>query len=333
MNKASTIVVTGAAGFIGSCLAGFLNEHGFNNLILVDEFSRIDKVPNLEGKTYKEKVERDLFFEWLDQQSAPVDFIFHIGARTDTTEFDYAVHQKLNVEYSQKVWNYCVQRQVPLVYASSAATYGAGELGYNDDHEVPYQLKPLNPYGVSKNEFDKWALQQSAQPPFWAGLKFFNVYGPNEYHKGRMASVIWHSFNQIRKDGLVKLFKSHRPDFKDGQQLRDFVYVKDVLNVCYWLMEQYIVRHQTKVTNGLYNLGTGKARSFDDLVKSTYAGLDKAPNIQYIDMPEDIRDKYQYFTEANMHKLVQAGYSKPFYSLEAGVDDYVRNYLAVGKYY
>ncbi len=333
MNKDSIIVVTGAAGFIGSCLAGFLNTHGFNNLILVDEFSRIDKVPNLEGKLYKEKVERDHFFEWLGIQTSPVDFIFHIGARTDTTEFDYAVHQKLNVEYSQKVWDYCVLRQVPLVYASSAAPYGAGELGYNDDHEVPYQLKPLNPYGVSKNEFDKWALQQPTQPPFWAGLKFFNVYGPNEYHKSRMASVIWHSFNQIRKDGLVKLFKSHRPDFKDGQQLRDFVYVKDVLNVCYWLMEQYIVRDQTKVANGLYNLGTGKARSFDDLVKSTYAGLDKEPNIQYIDMPEDIRDKYQYFTEANMQKLINAGYKKSFYSLEAGVDDYVRNYLAVGKYY
>lgn len=333
MNKDSIIVVTGAAGFIGSCLAGFLNEEGFNNLILVDEFSRIDKEPNLEGKRYKEKVERDLFFQWLDKQSGPVEFIFHIGARTDTTEFDYSVHQKLNVEYSQKLWNYCAERQVPLVYASSAATYGAGELGYNDDHEVPYKLQPLNPYGVSKNEFDKWALQQPAQPPFWAGLKFFNVYGPNEYHKGRMASVIWHSFNQIRKDGLVKLFKSHRPDFKDGQQLRDFVYVKDVLNVCFWLMQQYISSDKTKVANGLYNLGTGKARSFDDLVKATYAGLDKEPNIQYIDMPEDIRDKYQYFTEANMHKLIEAGYTKTFYSLEAGVDDYVRNYLATRKYY
>jgi ADP-L-glycero-D-manno-heptose 6-epimerase len=221
---------------------------------------------------------------------------------------------------------------VPAVYASSAATYGAGELGYNDDHEVPYQLKPLNPYGISKNEFDKWALQQQLQPPFWAGLKFFNVYGPNEYHKARMASVIWHSFNQIRKDGVVKLFKSHRPDFKDGQQLRDFVYVKDVLKVCFWLMEQY-KGGGSHVGNGLYNLGTGKARSFDDLVKSTFKGLDKEANIVYIDMPEDIRDKYQYFTEANMNKLIEAGYSEPFYSLEQGVDDYVRNYLATGKYY
>lgn len=332
MNKNASIVVTGAAGFIGSCLTGFLNKHGYNNLIIVDEFNRLDKAPNLEGKTYKEKVEREQFFDWLNNEANKVDFIFHIGARTDTTEFDYSVHQKLNVEYSQKVWSYCVWNQVPLVYASSAATYGAGELGYNDDHEVPFKLKPLNPYGVSKNEFDKWALQQPTHPPFWAGLKFFNVYGPNEYHKGRMASVIWHSFNQIKKDGLVKLFKSHRPDFKDGQQLRDFVYVKDLLNVCYWLMEQQNVAGN-KLASGLYNLGTGKARSFEDLVKATYAGLDKEANIQYIDMPEDIRDKYQYFTEANMQKLKKAGYDLPFHTLEAGVDDYVRNYLSTGKYY
>lgn len=329
MDKASTIVVTGAAGFIGSALVGFLNEKGYGNLILVDEFERTDKYPNLQGKGFTEKVDRDQFFTWLEKQARPVDFIFHIGARTDTTEFDYSVHERLNVEYTKKVWAYCVQHRVPLVYASSAATYGAGELGYNDDHEVPYKLKPLNPYGVSKNEFDKWALEQVLQPPFWTGLKFFNVYGPNEYHKGRMASVIWHSFNQIKKDGVVKLFKSHRPDFKDGQQLRDFVYVKDVLNVCFWLMEH----SGGGVGNGLYNLGTGKARSFEDLVKATYAGLDKDSNIQFIDMPEDIRDKYQYFTEANMQKLINAGYSQPFYSLEQGVDDYVRNYLAVGKFY
>lgn len=333
MNTNATIIVTGAAGFIGSCLAGFLNQHGYRNLVLVDDFGRADKVPNLEGKMWKEKVERDQFFDWLQQQTAPVDFIFHIGARTDTTEFNYAVHQQLNVEYSQKVWAYCTQHQVPLVYASSAATYGAGELGYNDDHQVPFRLKPLNPYGVSKNEFDKWALQQTTHPPFWAGLKFFNVYGPNEYHKARMASVIWHSFNQIRNSGVVKLFRSHRPDFKDGQQLRDFVYVKDLLQVCYWLMEQHAAGTNQQLASGLYNLGTGKARSFEDLVKATYAGLDKPSHIEFIDMPEDIRDKYQYFTEANMQKLIDAGYDKPFHSLEAGIGDYVRNYLAAGKYY
>ncbi len=215
---------------------------------------------------------------------------------------------------------------IPLVYASSAATYGGGELGYDDSHELPYQLQPLNPYGISKNEFDKWVLHESMHPPFWVGLKFFNVYGPNEYHKGRMASVIWHSFNQIREQGFVKLFRSHRPDFKDGQQLRDFIYVKDVIKVCYWLMVN-------QPASGLYNLGTGKARSFEDLVKATFAGLGREPQITFIDMPEDIRDKYQYFTEANMSKLKAAGYTESFYSLEDGVGEYVRSYLAGGHYY
>ncbi|WEK35423.1 MAG: ADP-glyceromanno-heptose 6-epimerase [Candidatus Pseudobacter hemicellulosilyticus] len=331
MNKDSMIVVTGAAGFIGSCLVSFLNEKGYENLVLVDDFHRNDKLPNLDHKQFREKIERETFFDWLQTTNPPVEFIFHIGARTDTTEFDYSIHEHLNVEYSRKIWNYCTAHKVPVVYASSAATYGAGEFGYDDDHELPYKLKPLNPYGVSKNEVDKWALQEAAQPPFWAGLKFFNVYGPNEYHKGRMASVTWHSFNQIRDNGLVKLFRSHRPDFKDGQQLRDFVYVKDVLNVCYWLLEQW--DNGNKVPNGLYNLGTGKARSFEDLVKATFAGIDRHAHIEFIDMPEDIRDKYQYFTEANMAKLKNAGYTEPFYSLEDGVDDYVRNYLSTGDYY
>lgn len=326
MNKNATIVVTGAAGFIGSCLAGFLNQQGFENLVLVDDFSRNDKEDNLTEKRYRQKVERDDFFEWLFRDKPQVDFIFHIGARTDTTEFDYGVHQRLNVEYSQKIWNYSTIQNIPLVYASSAATYGAGEFGYDDDHNLCYQLKPLNPYGVSKNEFDKWVLHQHNHPPFWAGLKFFNVYGPNEYHKGRMASVIWHSYNQILKEGKVKLFKSHRPDFEDGKQLRDFVYVKDVLKVCYWLME-------AQPASGIYNLGTGRARSFDDLVNATFAGLDQQSNIVYIDMPLDIRDKYQYFTEAKMDKLRNAGYTEPFYSLEDGVGDYVRNYLRKGGHY
>jgi ADP-L-glycero-D-manno-heptose 6-epimerase len=339
MDNKAYIVVTGAAGFIGSALAGYLNQHGFSNLILVDEFDRADKVPNLEGKQYAYRVEREIFFDWLQEHKPSVQFVFHIGARTDTTEFDYSIHERLNVEYSKKIWNYCVAGAIPLVYASSAATYGAGEQGYDDRHEVVESLKPLNAYGVSKNEFDKWALQQAgqggdgpgggergggeraSQPPGWAGLKFFNVYGPNEYHKARMASVIFHSFNQIRRDGVVKLFKSHRPDFKDGQQLRDFVYVKDVIRVCYWLMEH-------RPASGIYNLGTGIARSFEDLVKATYGGLDLPANIRFIDMPEDIRDKYQYFTQAKMDKLRAAGYTGHFYTLEEGIDDYVRNYLA-----
>ena len=320
------IVVTGAAGFIGSCLTGYLNQQGYRDLILVDEFGEAEKVPNLEGKEFAFQVEREIFFDWLEEKKPRIGFVFHIGARTDTTEFDYAIHEHLNVEYSKKIWAYCTAKGIGLVYASSAATYGAGEKGYDDRHGLEKELKPLNPYGVSKNEFDKWALAQVTTPPFWAGLKFFNVYGPNEYHKARMASVIFHSFHQIKKDGVVKLFKSHRPDFKDGQQLRDFVYVKDVIKVCYWLME-------ARPESGIYNLGTGKARAFEDLVKATFAGLDLPANIHYIDMPEDIRDKYQYFTEAKMEKLRKAGYGDAFYSLEDGVDDYVRNYLSKGKFY
>ena len=337
MSDQSYIIVTGAAGFIGSCMVQFLNDKGFENLIIVDDFGVEEKRINWESKKYAHVIERQSLFEWLAKHEPKIDFFIHIGARTDTTEFNYAVHEELNVEYSKSVWNYCVANNVPLVYASSAATYGAGELGYEDNHEVPYQLKPLNPYGVSKNEFDKWALKEEKQPPFWAGLKFFNVYGPNEYHKERMASVIWHSFNQIKKDGVVKLFKSHRPDFKDGQQLRDFVYVKDVVKVIGWMMEESQkskVKSQntvTKLHSGLYNLGTGTARAFEDLVKATFAGLDMQPNIVFIDMPEDIRDKYQYFTEANMNKLKAAGYTDEFYSLEQGVGDYVRNYLRTGK--
>ena len=320
------IVVTGAAGFIGSCMVGYLNQLGYENLVIVDDFSRADKVLNYEHKKFSCKVAREQLFDWLKKENPNMGFFIHLGARTDTTEFDYSIHEKLNVEYSQSVWEYCTEKNIPLVYASSAATYGTGEFGYSDDHLLPEKLQPLNPYGVSKNEFDKWALKQPASPPRWYGLKFFNVYGPNEYHKGRMASVIFHSFPQVRKNGFVNLFKSHRPDFEDGQQLRDFIYVKDVVKVCAWFID-------ADPTSGLYNLGTGKARSFFDLASATFAGLDMPRDIRFIDMPEDIRDKYQYFTEADMHKLIDGGYTEKFYSLEVGVDDYVRNYLSANKYY
>ena len=333
INKESIIVVTGAAGFIGSCMAGYLNEQGFENLILVDEFDEDEKELNLHEKKYAVRIERENFFDWLDIEKPDIKFVFHLGARTDTTEFDYAIHQHLNVDYSQKIWNYCTKHNIPLVYASSAATYGSGELDYADDHEIIERLQPLNPYGISKNEFDKWALQQESKPPFWAGLKFFNVYGPNEYHKARMASMIFHGYHQIKKDGFVKLFKSHKKDFNDGEQLRDFIYVKDVIKMCYWFMEnsQQLTDHRPQ--NGIYNIGTGKARSFNDLVKATFAALDINPQIKYIDMPEDIRDKYQYFTEAKMEKIRLAGYTFPLYSLDEGVKNYVRNYLANNKYY
>lgn len=329
----SYIVITGAAGFIGSCMVGYLNEQGHRNLIIADDFGAEEKRRNWEQKGYAHVVERYNLFDWLKENDIRVDCFIHLGARTDTTEFDYSIHEALNVQYSKDAWFYCVLKDVPFIYASSAATYGAGELGYDDDHSIIEKLQPLNPYGISKNEFDKWALKQTEQPPSWAGLKFFNVYGPNEYHKGRMASVIWHSFNQIKKDGVVKLFKSHRPGFEDGKQLRDFIYVKDVVKVIHWMMHAMVNSEWPAGKNGIYNLGTGKARTFEDLVKATFEGLELQPDIRFIDMPEDIRDKYQYFTEANMQKLRAAGYTDNFYSLEDGVTDYVKNYLAGIKIY
>jgi ADP-L-glycero-D-manno-heptose 6-epimerase len=324
MTKDSKVIITGAAGFIASCLGGYMNSLGYNNLYLVDDFSRIDKNNNLDGLQYTEKVDRNQLFDWLQTSGVQIDAFFHLGARTDTTEMDYEVHRVLNLVYTQDVWSYCAANGIPLVYASSAATYGEGEHGYNDDHDVVGKLAPLNPYGRSKNEFDKWALQEIAEghtaPPFWAGLKFFNVYGPNESHKKRMASVIFHAYNQILEQGKARLFRSHRPEYVDGGQQRDFVYVKDVINVCLWLM-------QNQPESGLYNLGTGKARSFNDLVGAIFSALDMQPNIEYVDTPIDIRDKYQYFTEANMNKLKLAGYDQSFYTLEEGVKDYVLNYL------
>jgi ADP-L-glycero-D-manno-heptose 6-epimerase len=294
--------------------------------VAVDDFSRADKEPNLAGKTLSAKVDRKDFFTWLDANEKLVQFIFHLGARTDTTEFNTAIFDELNLHYSQRMWEACVKYGIPLVYASSAATYGDGELGYSDqDDTLPYQLKPLNPYGDSKNDFDKWALVQAEKPYFWAGLKFFNVYGPNEYHKGRMASVVFHAFNQITATGGMKLFRSHRPDYKDGEQLRDFVYVKDVCNVCLFLME-----HRTH--SGLYNLGSGRARTFLDLVRATFAAMGKEEHISFVDTPADIRDKYQYFTEADMRKLQGIGYTTPFTALEDGVRDYVGNYLSGKRY-
>lgn len=320
------IVVTGAAGFIGSCLISHLNQAGYNNIVAVDDFSKTEKDDNLVGTMLTAKIGRKDFIKWLEDFGTEVSFIFHIGARTDTTEFNKDIFDELNLNYTKDVWNACVRYNIPLVYASSAATYGLGEFGYKDDHSLIPKLKPLNPYGDSKNDFDKWALTQEEEPPFWAGLKFFNVYGPNEYHKGRMASVIFHAFNQINATGAMKLFRSHNPDYTDGGQLRDFVYVKDVVNVCMYLMTN-------SPDSGIYNLGSGKARTFLDLTKATFKAMGKEENISFIDTPEDIRDKYQYFTEADMSKLIESGYNQKFYTLEEGVEDYVKNYLSEHNYY
>jgi ADP-L-glycero-D-manno-heptose 6-epimerase len=323
------IVVTGAAGFIGSCLVSRLNADGITDLILIDDFSKEEKLANYSGKKYSKLIERSEFINWFRSNASSVNYVFHIGARTDTTEFNKNVFDELNVNYTKAIWEICSQNKIGLSYASSAATYGLGEFGYDDDESKIPQLKPLNPYGDSKNDFDIWALRQAQggkQPPVWQGFKFFNVYGPNEFHKGRMASVIFHSFNQINAKGLVKLFRSHNPKYKDGGQLRDFIYVKDLVDVL-------VFAYKNKIKNGIYNLGSGTARTFLDLANATFKALNKEPRIEFIDTPIDIRDKYQYFTEANMKKLADAGYKKPFTSLEEGVSDYVKNYLVGHKYY
>lgn len=322
------IVITGAAGFIGSCFLRKLNEEGFNDIVLVDDFSKTEKLININRKHYSLKVDRSKFFNWLDNEHKLVQFIFHLGARTDTTEFDFDILNKLNLDYSKQVWQKCVKYGLPLVYASSAATYGGGEFGYGDEHTLSDQLKPLNPYGISKNEFDKWALKQEEKPYFWTGLKFFNVYGPNEYHKGRMASVVFHAFNQIKEKGGMSLFRSHKDDCGDGEQSRDFVYVKDVCEVMYFLMH-----NRKSENNGIYNLGTGKAESFNTLAEGIFEALEIEAKLSYIDTPEDIRDKYQYFTEAKMDKLRSIGYDKAFLNLKDGIADYVKQYLVDRKVY
>jgi ADP-L-glycero-D-manno-heptose 6-epimerase len=326
VNTNTMIIVTGAAGFIGSCLISRLNSSNFNAIVAVDDFGNQEKNRNLEGKKILARINRNDLATWLDNNFEEVEFIFHIGAQTDTAEFDHDLLWQLNTDYSKMLWKKCVDFQIPLVYASSAATYGMGEHGFIDDEKEIFKLLPLNPYGESKNEFDKWALTQEKKPFFWAGLKFFNVYGPNEYHKGRMASVIMHAFNQIRKTGGMQLFKSHNPAYKNGEQMRDFIYVMDVVEVCIFMM-----RHRKN--NGMYNLGSGRARTFLDLTKAVFRALNIPENMSFIDTPVDIRDKYQYFTEANIVKLQSIGFSHQMHSLEEGVQNYVQNYLVDQRYF
>ncbi len=317
------IAITGAAGFIGSCLTGKLNALGFNNLILVDLFNEGPKSSNLKGKNYEVLIDREIFPN--EELHDRPDVIFHIGARTDTTEFDTKIFDHLNVQSSIRIWEYATKHQIPFIYASSAATYGNGDSGFDDESEIG-TLVPMNPYGWSKQKFDLWVQEQTETPPNWYGFKFFNVYGPNEYHKGRMASVIFHAWKQIKDRGSMKLFASHRPEFENGGQQRDFIYVMDLLDIM-------IFAWQHRIPNGLYNLGTGQARSFNDLAKSVFAALNLPANIEYIPTPEDIRDTYQYYTRATMTKLIKAGYQQPFTSLEDGVRDYVQNYLETQFHY
>lgn len=322
------IVVTGAAGFIASCLVKELITNGYgDNLVLVDDFTREDKLPNYQNYKETTKIDRTDFLSWFKINGFEVDFVYHLGARTDTTEKDESLFDELNLNYSKEVFTICTSFGIPMVYASSAATYGLGENGYSDDDVTSAILQPLNPYGWSKQNFDLWVLDQKDTPPLWAGLKFFNVYGPNEYHKGRMASVIFHTFHKIMNEGKMQLFRSHKPQFADGGQSRDFIYVKDVVSILMYFITSKISH------SGIYNVGTGEARSFYDLASSTFLAMGKEVNITYIDTPEDIRDTYQYYTQAEMKKLIDQGYNKQFYSLEDGIKDYVTNYLQKNYYF
>ncbi len=322
------IILTGVSGFIGSCVLTKLNSSGFHrDVVVVDDFYKLYKDKNTDGKAVREWMHRDIFLDWFEKSTQKVDFVLHMGARTDTTLMDVDIFNELNLNYSKRIWSVCAKRGIPFIYASSAATYGDGSYGFNDDHSLIQNLKPLNPYGDSKHQFDLWALDQDDKPPFWIGCKFFNVYGPNEYHKGRMASVIFHTYHQIKNTGEMKLFRSHRPDFQDGHQSRDFIYVRDILSIIIYFM------NNQKVESGIYNFGTGQARTFLDLAKSTFAAMDVQENISYIDTPVDIRDAYQYFTEADMTKVRAIGYTLGFTSLEDGVHEYVKEYLKKGKYF
>ncbi len=319
------IVVTGAIGFIGSGFVQYLNQKGFTDIVVVDDFYKWKKEENLKSKKIHDWVHRDLFLSYFEKTASQIDVVFHLGARTDTVSDNVAVFDELNLNYSKKIWEICTENQIPLVYASSAATYGDGAFGFSDDHKLVGTYKPLNAYAQSKQQFDQWVLKQKETPPAWYGLKFFNVYGPNEYHKARMASVIFHAWHQIRDTGKLKLFKSHRPDYEDGGQKRDFIYVKDVLQMVWDVFDK-------KPASGLYNVGTGTARTFESLGNATFHALDREASIEYIDMPEDLREKYQYFTEADMSKWKDAGLPLPATSLEEGVTDYVQQYLNTGAY-
>jgi len=312
------IIVTGAAGFIGSCTVSKLNQHGITDIIAVDILRENDKWKNLRYLNFHDYLDRSVLMEYL-KGSNNIEAIIHIGACSSTTEADTSYLMENNYRYTLNLARYAILNNIRFIYASSAATYGDGSRGYNDDESKIHELMPMNMYGYSKQIFDLKARREGWLDKI-VGLKFFNVYGPNEYQKGDMASVVYKAFNQIKESGKVRLFKSHRPDFEDGQQLRDFVYVKDGLEIIWFFLNN-------KDKNGLFNAGCGKARSFKDLVSATFKAMNVPENIEYIDMPEAIRDRYQYFTEAKMDKLKKAGFKNPSTSLEDGIKDYVQNYL------
>lgn len=317
------IIVTGGAGFIGSCIVRTLNDMGIEDIIVVDNICQSDKWMNLRNKKYIAYINRADFLARLPEFTGKVTHVIHMGACSATTERDFDFLYENNYKYTQTLWNFCVENDSSFIYASSAATYGDGSQGFDDKKDITC-LRPMNAYGYSKHLFDLWVNKQiisgGQTPRQHVGFKFFNVYGPNEYFKGSMASVIFHTFREVSKTGRKGLFKSYKDDYEDGKQQRDFVYVKDICAVVKFTIENPQI-------NGLYNLGSGKARSFYDLAVATFRAMGKPINIDFIDMPENLRSKYQYYTEADMDKLREAGYYADFYDLEDGVKDYVQQYL------
>ena len=324
------ILVTGAAGFIGSVIVKHLNDQGIEDLILCDHFGHDDRWKNLRDLKYSQFIQvEDLFTQDFWKKAGAIKAIYHMGACSDTTELDMDFLYENNTLYTNQLLTLAAEKNIPIVYASSAATYGAGEQGYFDDHNGVKDLKPLNKYGYSKQLSDEWILKQKKKPKVWFGVKFFNVFGPNEYHKGKMSSVVYQSFNQISDVGEVKLFKSHRPDYRDGEQLRDFVYVKDVVKA---MVELIAAGEKKPALSGIYNLGTGEARSFHDLVKATFKSMGKKPKITFIDMPKELQGQYQYYTQAEMAKFKRARPKFKFMKLEDAVADYVGQHLIKDKY-
>ena len=316
------IIVTGGAGFIGSCIVRTLNDAGITDIVIVDDIASTDKWLNIRNKKYLTYIHKNDFLDNLDKLSN-VTAIIHMGAQSATTEKDFDYLWNNNFEYTKTLWNYCADKKIQFIYASSAATYGDGQLGFNDRCNID-ELLPLNGYGYSKQVFDQWVKHQANDFPLqYVGLKFFNVYGPNEYFKGSMASMVFHGYKQIMETGKIKLFKSCNQEYKDGEQLRDFVYVKDVCSVILWFLQ-----HQS--VSGLFNVGTGKAQSFRELAEATFKALDLEPNIEYIDMPLNLREKYQYYTKAEISKLRDVGCNVKFSDLDEGASDYVYNYLKLG---
>ena len=318
-------ILTGGAGFIGTNMLIRLNQIGEDDILIVDDINTSLKWKNLVGKKFRDYLHKDVLWDWLKANpKTRVDSVIHLGACSNTAENDFDYLMQNNVRYSQKLWELCLERQIPFIYASSAATYGDGSKGFSDDQSQILDLLPINAYGFSKHLFDLWVLRQTDTPPKWAGLKFFNVYGPYESYKNRMASVVYHGFPQVRNEGKIRLFKSDRQDYENGEQKRDFIYVKDTIDV---------IQHMLTVDNPLsniYNVGTGQAASFNQLAEGLFDAVDKPIEVEYIDMPTGLSQHYQYFTQADIGKLRDSGFSKSFTSLKNGIGEYVEFLMAHG---